>query len=404
MHKVGDSRQKRSCFYKFNAVIHKMPTDELKFDISEKPFWRSGNTTSSLLKEIVSWKEKYEALSDEDKASFGGSFNVCMSIEYVHHSNVMGRVGTQTYDATKDALERILGLGGQVGANREERETVNTGKAFIALRMLHQQMGSTGKLTVEKICDIHRQLMTDLRSDAGILRTTDAHIRLPDNSFLFFAKPDVSRAKLASIVQTHNLYMDIFAAQKGSWSSQEQLVFLIKCAALLLYHILDVHPFSDGNGRVGWLMANYILSLLNPFPTHLYEMTKGKRDCQSDFGEAVANCRKSPKDGPRDIAAMLLDGIWVAWSKFFKALDTRKTASNLAFVCIQKSKIGEVEERVREVGLASIVNLSEAEVVSRVKEMVERVSVSGFSSQQYSQLRFDTLASSNISIFVRVFP
>ena len=383
-----------------------MPVDELKFDISEKPFWRSGTSTSSLLKEILSWKSKYEGLSEDEKVTFGGSFNVCMNTEYVYHSNVMERVGTQTYDATKDTLERILGLGGQAGGerNREEKETVNTARAFIALRSLHQQMGSTRKLTVEKVTDIHRELMKELRLDAGTLRKIDSHIKLPDNSFLFFAKPEVARARLASIVQTHNLYMDIFAAQKDSWSLQEQLVFLVKCAALLLYHILEVHPFSDGNGRMGWLMANYTLSLVNPFATHFYEVTKGKRDCQADFAEAMANCRKSSKDGPRDIAALLIDGIWVGWSKFFKALETRKLASNTAFVCIQKSKIEEMEERVREVDLPNIVGASEAEVILRVKEMVERVSVNGFTPQQYSQLKFDTSANSPINVFVRVFP
>ena len=384
-----------------------MPTDDLKFEIQEKPSWRNGGkTTNNLFKDILIWKQNFDQLPLEDRASFQDPLTLCMNIEYVYHSNLAERVGVQTYEGTKDVLERILGLmGGRPGGerNKEEKETVNIAKAYIALRSIHQDMGNTGKLTVEKICAIHRELLNEIRTDAGSLRTIDAYNRLPNNSFNFYAKADVAQAKLHSIVLHHNIHMDAYTQLSKEWSQNDKFVFLIKCAAWLLFNFVEVHPFSDGNGRMGWLLANYVLSLINPFPVHLYEFHDiSKRDRQEHFIEAISICRKNPKDGPRDLAALLVEGIWSGWSKCTKALELRQSASSTVTVVIQKSKLDELVTRVKDVGIARMLGISEDEAVKLVREMVERVNVSGFQPQQYSQIKVE--GSTLPGIFVRVFP
>ena len=386
----------------------RMPTDELKFEIQEKPSWRAGSgarTSSQLLKEIVGWKEKFDKLSQKDRESFEESFTLCMNIEYVYHSNLAEGVGLQTYEGIKQSLERILGLGGRAGGEKDryEKETVNTAKAFMHLRRLHQGMGNTAKLHIDEVRTIHQLLMNELRTDAGNLRTTDSHLRLPDNSFHFYCKPEIAQAKTHSLIAQHNIHMATFHMGAKQWNLADQFSVIIKSAAWLLSHFMEIHPFSDGNGRMGWLLANYVLSLLNPFPTHLYEFNgtpSEKR--QAQFLEALQTFRKNPKEGPRDIAALIVEGMWTGWQKFYKAFEMRQVASDTISVVIQKSNLGDLEQRVSEMNIAKNLGITESEAVTMVREMVGRVNVATFQPQQYSQLKLES--KSSLSVYVRVFP
>lgn len=383
-----------------------MPTDELKFDIQEKPSWRTGGkTTSNLLKDIFIWRDSFGRLSQEDQASFQEAFTVCMNMEYVFHSCLTESVGMTSYEATKEVLERVLGVGGHLGGEktREEKETVNTAKALMHLRNEHQKMGVTGKLSLEVVCAIHRELMGDLRTDAGNLRTKDAYKRLADNSIQFYPKPDISCARLFYVIQSHNIHMDSYASQSKDWPLQNKFVFLVKCASWLMVQIMEAHPFSEGNGRLAWLLANYVISLANPFPLHLYQFQNfSGTERISHFMDAVTAYRKSPKDGPKDLCALFVEGAWSVWSRCIKAQESRQSSSSSVTVIVQKSKQGEVKSHVKDLGLAKYLGVDESEAVGLVTDIMGRVSVEGFQPHQYTQLKMD--GSTDPSIFVRVFP
>lgn len=384
-----------------------MPSDDLKFDIQEKPSWRSGGkTTSNLFKDLLIWKDKFDHLPQAEQTSFQEPFTVCMNIEYVFHSCIAERIGVQTYEATKEVLERVLGyMGGRPGGekSKEEKETVNVAKALMKLRAVHQSMGNTGKLSVDIICGLHREFMDELRMDSGTMRSVDAYKRLPDNSIHFYAKPDVAQAKLHSIVVNHNIHMDAYAAKVKDMTSQDKYVFLIKCASWLMFQFMETHPFSDGNGRLSWILANYVLSLINPFPVHLYQYGDfSSQDRITHFIEASNNCRKNPKDGPRDLAALFVEGIWYVWSKFIKAQELRHLSSSQIVIVVQKSKADEVPSHLKNMGVSKYLELTESETIERVKEVMDRVNVAGFQPHQYTQIKMDGCTYPNI--FVRVFP
>ena len=42
---------------------------------------------------------------------------------------------------------------------------------------------------------------------------------------------------------------------------------IFKSAAWLVFELLDLHPFSDGNGRLCRLLCSYVLSTCTPFPS-----------------------------------------------------------------------------------------------------------------------------------------
>ena len=380
-----------------------MPTNELKYDIQEKPSWRNGGkTTSNLLKDIILWKGNFDRLSQQDQSSFKEAFTLCMNIEYVFRSNLSEGIGIQTYEGTKEVLERVIGMKTGGERNKEEKETVNTARAFMRLRHVHQEMKSTGKLTVEKVCSIHHELLKDIRGDAGTLRNIDAYNRLPDDSLYFYAKPDVAKIKLYSLLQHHNIHMDAYASLSKNWSQDEKFIFLIKNAAWLMFHFMEIHPFSDANGRMGWLLANYVISIINPFPVHLYPFSEvSGENRQSHFKEALKICRKNPKDGPKDLAALLVEGIWSGWRKCISAQELRLNSSSFFTIVVQKSKIGELESYVK-TAISSSLGISESEAVKSVTDIVERVDVNGFQPHQYTQIKIEGTVSP--SVFVKVFP
>ena len=56
--------------------------------------------------------------------------------------------------------------------------------------------------------------------------------------------------------------------------------------------LLDLHPFSDGNGRLCRILCSYSLSKLNPFPTPIYSVWN---DSPNDaYIEALVEGRNSP--------------------------------------------------------------------------------------------------------------
>jgi Fic family protein len=383
-----------------------MPTDELKFDIQEKPSWRSGEkTTSSLFKDILIWKGNFDRLSQQDQSSFKDAFTLCMNIEYVYQSNIAENIGVQTYEGTKDVLERNVhvGVAGAKENSKEEKETVNTAKAYMALRAAHQAMQTTGKLTIDVVCKLHKELMSELRVDAGSIRKIDAYNRLPDDSLYFYTKPDVAKPKLISLLHQHNIHMEIYAKSGKEWIPGEQYIYLCKCAAWLMFHFMEIHPFSDGNGRLGWLLVNYIISLINPFPVHLYSINKfSAQERQTHFREALNACRKNPKDGPKDLAALFVEGLWCGWSKCTRAQEMRLNASSSITLIIQKSKVGEIDSRVRESGISGYLGVNESEAIANVREIVDRIDVGKSQGHQYTQIKIE--GSTTPSIFVRVFP
>ena len=51
----------------------------------------------------------------------------------------------------------------------------------------------------------------------------------------------------------------------------DRLLSIFKSAAWLVFELLDLHPFSDGNGRLCRLVCSYVLSTCTPFPSPILD-------------------------------------------------------------------------------------------------------------------------------------
>jgi len=91
-----------------------------------------------------------------------------------------------------------------------------------------------------------------------------------------------------------------------------------------MFDFVDAHPFSDGNGRMCRLIANYVLSLITPFPVALYSGTEGREN----YLAPVVNVETTkPWVQVRTLAAMLIKSALRGWKSLFHDLGERNLLS-----------------------------------------------------------------------------
>ena len=215
----------------------------LDLTIPEQPLWREEHMpTSEKLDDIIRWRKQYDALTEKDKQFCGKRFAQVMAIEYVYESNVGELVGTQTYEDTKEILECLMAKKNvQRNWTTEEKETINTEAALIQMHELHTQseMDRTGMLTVQQICDIHKILLSGLRTlqgdDEGNLRQTDAYTFRPNGDIHWYPKPQQIEVMIYAAIDEHNIHMEymppVFSMEKRM---EKRIPYLIESAAWLL--------------------------------------------------------------------------------------------------------------------------------------------------------------------------
>ena len=221
---------------------------------------------------------------------------------------------------------------------------------YEALKLFHEKceaMRDTGLLTVPEICDVHEVLLKGVHPDCGRIRKNDAYTQW-DGGRHFYPPPDKAEALFFTLVDHHNFYMDSCKLDK---TSMEYTTFIFKCAARLLFEFVDTHPFGDGNGRMCRLLADYVVGLITPFPVSLYHTQSKARSGRDDYLNAIIRCRQHTQEGPRELAAMLVEGAWRGWDCLFtnlKRRDQLEPGIVLGPIVVVKSKCDEnyVTERI----------------------------------------------------------
>ena len=291
--------------------------ESIDFYIEETPPWRAnaGLKSSKMLTNVSEWySTRRKAISEKKKAS--------LFIDFVYQSNLGEDVGTQTEEETETILGPYVRSESSKSKNdtsssQKEKETLNTFSALKGIVELHKEMENTGMITVQQICSIHKELMDGLHHNCGRIRETKAYTITPDEEKYWYPPPEVIESKLYSVVDQHNYHMQLL--QESNNSFHDKLVFLVKSAAWFLFHFVDTHPFSDGNGRMCRLLAGYTMMVLIPFPVHPYHVYTDEKlsstvcSSRKDYIDAVVSCRRHLNQEPSHISALLIDGLYNGW-------------------------------------------------------------------------------------------
>lgn len=156
-------------------------------------------------------------------------------VEATYHSNAI-EGNTLTLAETELVLEYGMTINGH--PLREHYEVTNHAKAYDAMEQLAKKT-----MDMETVLSLHRLIKVQIDEDAGMLRTGAVHIRGAS-----FTPPPAKDVPL-------------YLAQWLDWLTSEQARQYdpVTRAAVAHHDFESLHPFFDGNGRVGRLLLNIML-------------------------------------------------------------------------------------------------------------------------------------------------
>ncbi|MDY9927816.1 Fic family protein [Methanosarcina sp.] len=174
-----------------------------------------------------------------------------MRLVHTYHSNAI-EGNKLTLQETKLVLEEGLTIGGK--SLREHIEATNNAKAFDRMEELATKKRAIDHITIQ---EIHEIVTRSILDDAGRYRTRNVRITGAVKS-----PPDWSK-----MVKLMDELIEKIAESKAH---------PIETASFLHHRFVEIHPFSDGNGRVARLLTNlYLISRDYP-PVVLKKEDRGK--------------------------------------------------------------------------------------------------------------------------------
>jgi Fic family protein len=124
--------------------------------------------------------------------------------------------------------------------NYDELETINVAKAIDYVKNTKEQ------LSIELILKLHRICFEGTKSFAGILRTVEVVVMDGQRNIIHQgAQAQYVKKLLEGLVKWYKIHKKRYPP--------------LLLAALVHNEFETIHPFQDGNGRVGRLLLNYVL-------------------------------------------------------------------------------------------------------------------------------------------------
>ena len=166
---------------------------------------------------------------------------------YIYNTNTI-----EGNTLTEEEVETLLKTGkGPINAN--PREIYETNNMRHALRFL--DLKKNEDVNIELMEELHFEIQKDIKDDAGQFKTTYNCV-MPDNPT---TPPQFVKEEIEKLIK---------------WYKENKTMNPFLLASIFHMQFEIIHPFSDGNGRVGRLLSNHILKQHDFLPVTILQKTK----------------------------------------------------------------------------------------------------------------------------------
>lgn len=196
-------------------------------------------------------------------------------------------------EGTQSTLGELLAVEAGAAVARSPADLREVGNYVVALEFGLERLKSL-PLSLRLVCEIHAKLMDGVRGNSA----TPGEFRRSQN---WIGSPGCTLAQANYVPPPHHDMMgDLSAWEK--FLHENSLPPLIE-AALMHYQFESIHPFLDGNGRVGRLLITLLLCARGVLPLPLLYLSAFFEATRRDYYERL-----------RDVTER---SAWEEWLQYF---------------------------------------------------------------------------------------
>ena len=178
---------------------------------------------------------------------------------FTYHSNRIEGVNTTlTLNDTKNILNNSYDLDGVVDKNKKKEinETINHQNAF---KYIFECLNNNEDI-ITVILKLHQIVGSGIINGAGSYKERENYMLISSGREIDFTKPELVESEMNKL--------------RLKYENEWQKLTVYERAVCIHMAIVNVHPFSDGNGRVARLLMNYELIKNNYPPVNINEGQK----------------------------------------------------------------------------------------------------------------------------------
>lgn len=202
-------------------------------------------------------------------------------------------------------------------------------------------------LATEVIKNTHATLMADLldgKTAPGQFSTSERIGSFDNKEFKYpsFQNEEVANDVIDALIDNYNSAANKLQQELGKNEINESILQRVfQSAAKFLFIFLQLHPFADGNGRLGRLLCSYFLELICPFPSSIYNVYSPTK--RSDYVEVLIQARKDINFNKKlslkeegisflgelidhdesNLASLIIESNWFSWKKFMDIIESK---------------------------------------------------------------------------------
>jgi Fic family protein len=217
-------------------------------------------------------------------------------VEYTYSSNAI-EGNTLTLGETRMVIEEGVTIGG-----KSVREHLEARNHPMAIRFLEELAAQSRDITEEDVLGLHGLVLGGIDSAAGKYR--EWGVRISGSTFI----PPPSREVPGKVAEL----LDWLRRNPDEYTP-------VEFAAMFMHHFSQIHPFADGNGRVGRLLMNLVLIRAGyPFITNI---------SYRDRVRYLKSLQEADEGNPRPLVGLVARAVEGALDSYLRVIEEPRVYS-----------------------------------------------------------------------------